>query len=300
MAYRGRFAPSPTGPLHFGSLVTALASYLEARSRQGEWLIRIDDLDQTRCRPGLDRTILHTLEHFGFEWDGEIAYQSASAEYYREALDRLVQQGNVYFCRCSRKTVAAQATQTGSEGPIYPGTCRPLGLIDAPGHAARLRVPDRIITFEDATFGPKAQNLARELGDFVVRRADDYFAYQLAVVVDDWLAGVTDVVRGADLLASTPRQIYLQELLTLPQPRYRHIPLVLGPDGKKLSKRDAAHPVDEKAPLEALMAAWHFLAQEPPAEPLTLSEFWQWAPPVWQPEKLSRQITDDDKRKDTL
>lgn len=300
MAYRGRFAPSPTGPLHFGSLVTALASCLAARSRQGEWLIRIDDLDQTRCRPGLDRTILHTLERFGFEWDGEIAYQSASSEHYRQALDRLVQQGNVYFCQCSRKTVASQATQMGSEGPIYPGTCRALGLNDAPGRAARLRVPDRTITFEDATFGPQAQNLAPELGDFVVRRADGYFAYQLAVVVDDSLAGITDIVRGADLLASTPRQIYLQELLALPRPDYRHIPLVLGTDGKKLSKRDAAHPVDEKAPLEGLMAAWRFLGQPLPETPLSLSEFWQWAPSVWQPENLSQQITNDDKRKDTL
>jgi len=280
--YRGRFAPSPTGPLHFGSLVAALASYLESRSHQGEWLLRVDDLDQTRCVPGMDKHIMDTLEAFGFQWDGAPAYQSRTTRDYQAALDTLIRQGHIYYCRCSRKQVAAAAVRVGDEGPVYPGTCRELGLSDGPGRAARIVADHDIITFEDGLFGHQSQNLAQDVGDFVVRRADGLFAYQLAVVVDDQRNAINHVVRGADLLSSTPRQIWLQRLLGYPRPRYLHIPLVYASDGKKLSKSDAAHPVDSGRPVASLLDAWHFLQQDmPDSRDMSLSEFWQWAPSKW-------------------
>ncbi len=291
--YRGRFAPSPTGPLHFGSLVTALASRVDALAHGGEWLLRIDDLDQGRCRPGMDDAILRTLERFGFGWDGELRYQSHTTAAYAEALARLEALEMIYYCRCSRRQVAANARRTGIEGPVYAGTCRDLGLDDAPGRAARVRTGDDPLGFSDRVFGYREQRLQRDMGDFVVRRADGFFAYQLAVVVDDALAGIDQVVRGADLLASTPRQIHLQRLLGLPTPRYLHVPLVRDAQGRKLSKRDAAHPVDESDPLGALLAAWRHLEQVPPDTGLTLDEFWQWAPGAWRPERMRTTARDE-------
>ena len=280
-AYRGRFAPSPTGPLHFGSLVAALASCLEAKSRAGQWLMRIDDLDQTRCVRGMDHQILHTLELLGFAWDGEITYQHEMTPLYEETLQQLGRGGHTYVCRCSRRQVRQHA-RLGIEGPVYPDTCRELGLRESTHDAIRLKTDDRPISFRDALFGLQTQRLHSDIGDFVIRRADGYFAYQLAVVVDDAQAGITHVVRGSDLLTSTARQIYLQQLLGLPQPAYLHVPLVLGEDGKKLSKSDAAHPVDTANPVVTLLDAWNFLGQVPAeTADMSLQEFWNWATNHW-------------------
>jgi len=286
--YRGRFAPSPTGPLHFGSLVAALASYLEAKSRAGQWLVRIDDLDQTRCVPGMDNHILHTLELLGFAWDGKITYQHAMTPLYQEALQKLRRSGHTYVCRCSRRQVRQHA-RLGIEGPVYPDTCRELGLRESAHDAIRLKTDEQPISFHDALFGLQTQRLHTDIGDFLIRRADGYFAYQLAVVVDDAQAGITHVVRGSDLLASTARQVYLQRLLGLPQPAYLHIPLVLGEDGKKLSKSDAAHPVDTANPVVPLFAAWHFLGQvRAETTDMSLEAFWSWAASHWDPERMKQ------------
>ncbi len=293
--YRGRFAPSPTGPLHFGSLVAALASYLEARTHEdGEWRLRIDDLDQTRCVPGMDTRIVLTLEAFGFEWDGPIAWQSQTTDAYQAALDELDRQGRVYHCQCSRKQIASMAKHSGSDGPVYPGTCRRSGLAGGEGRATRILVDDETIRFGDELYGQQSQNLAWDVGDFVIHRADGHFAYQLAVVVDDHLQQITHVVRGADLLPSTPRQTWLQRLLGFSTPHYLHVPLVLDRHGRKLSKRDAAHPVDADDPLPSLRAAWNFLGQAmPESDDLTLTEFWQWAPTVWQSKRMKPETHHD-------
>ncbi len=279
--YRGRFAPSPTGPLHFGSLVTAVGSYLDARHRGGEWLVRMEDLDRTRERPGAADRILRTLEAFGFHWDDEVLYQSRRDPAYREALERLLDAGLAYPCGCTRREIAERGLP-GIEGPRYDGTCRD-GL--PPGRqprAYRLRVPAETVTFRDRVCGPCGHNLANEVGDFVIRRADGLFAYQLAVVVDDAWQGITQVVRGADLLLSTPRQIHLQRLLGLPTPDYAHLPLVLDENGRKLSKQSDARPVDPDDPIPALVAALAFLGQPPPPErPATVEGLWQWAIPRW-------------------
>jgi len=233
----GRFAPSPTGPLHFGSLIAAVGSYCLARRAGGRWLLRMEDLDTPRVVPGAADEMLRTLEALGLCWDGEILWQSRRQEAYLEALERLRMQGLVYDCACSRREILASAPHPGEEGPVYPGTCR-RGL--PPGvrsRAVRIRVPDRVIGFDDGVFGRQEQSLARDVGDFVLRRADGVFAYQLAVVVDDAGSGVNQVVRGADLLGSTPRQIFLLNNLALPMPVYLHLPLALHPDGSKISKR---------------------------------------------------------------
>jgi glutamyl-Q tRNA(Asp) synthetase len=235
----GRFAPSPTGPLHFGSLVAAVGSYCMVRRGGGRWLLRMDDLDLPRVAPGAADDILRTLEALGFSWDGPVVWQSRRAEAYGEALERLRQQGQLYDCACSRREILASAPHPGEEGPVYPGTCRQGLPAGRSPRAVRIRVPDRTIVFNDGVLGRYAQNLAGEVGDFVLRRADGMYAYQLAVVVDDAASGVNQVVRGADLLASTPRQIFLLESLALEVPDYFHLPLVLNSDGSKLSKRHA-------------------------------------------------------------
>ncbi len=284
--YRGRFAPSPTGPLHFGSLVAAMASYLEAKTHDGQWLLRIDDVDATRVRPGSDLIILKSLENFGFGWDESVTYQSSYTSLYRKAITQLDKKNLVYPCTCSRRMIATQS-KTGREGPVYPGTCR-----HAPGHpdraaALRLRTDNRPIHFQDTIAGPLIQHIETEIGDFVIRRVDDYTAYQLAVVVDDHHQQITHVVRGADLLWSTPRQILLQQMLGYSTPIYTHIPLVLAADGKKLSKRDNAHPVDEQRPVTTLLKAWRFLAQSPISElPADTSDFWAYAINNWKIRKL--------------
>jgi len=285
--YRGRFAPSPSGALHFGSLVAALGSYLDARKNRGQWLLRIEDLDPPREKPGASDEIIRTLDGFGFEWDGEILYQSHRHEAYEEALTRLAERKILYPCGCTRKEIA-NAGLEGLEGPIYPGTCRKHLPPGRAARAFRVVTDDRPVSFRDRVCGNLSQKLFTESGDFVVRRADGLFAYQLAVVVDDACQQINQVVRGADLLNSTPRQIYLQRLLDLPQINYAHLPLVLNAEGKKLSKQTRAHPVNRKEPLPALLAALNFLKQLlPPEPPGNLAEFWEWSLSVWDLEKLS-------------
>ena len=287
--YRGRFAPSPTGPLHFGSLVAAVGSFLDARSHGGEWLVRIDDLDPPRAVPGAAETILETLESCGMKWDGPVVYQGARTEAYHAALHRLRELGLVYACACSRREIADIA-MAGAEGPVYPGTCR-AGI--APGRVARaqrVNTNGARIEFDDALQGRIAHDIGRDFGDFVVYRADGVYAYQLAVVVDDAEQGITDVVRGADLLASTPRQIYLQQLLGLPRPRYAHLPVAVNAAGEKLSKQTSAAPVDAANPVPALSAALSFLGQQPPAALAqdTIKSLWDWAISNWRLSRVPR------------
>lgn len=252
--YRGRFAPSPTGPLHFGSLVAALGSFLRARSQQGEWLLRMEDIDTPRVVPGAAESQLETLRRFGLEWDGEVLWQSQRQDAYRAALARLDAAGLLFACRCSRNelggAVHRHCVTTRSDGPA----------------ALRLRVPDRSIGFIDAIRGPQQQNLALDVGDVVLRRIDGLIAYQLAVVVDDAETGITEIVRGADLLDSTARQLFLQAALDLPHPAHAHLPLALDAQGHKLGKSQQALALDPADPLPALRAAWAFLGQ--PAETL--------------------------------
>lgn len=260
----GRFAPSPTGPLHFGSLLTAVASFCLARSRGGRWLLRMEDLDRPRVVPGAADAILRDLERFGFEWDGEVLFQSRRDEIYEAALAQLRQAGALFACACSRKEILASAPHPGEEGPIYPGTCRHGLPAGRPARAERLRVDATQIVFDDGLYGLQKQNLATAVGDFILKRADGLFAYQLAVVVDDAASGVNQVVRGADLLSSTPRQIYLQRLLGLPAPGYWHLPLALDAHGDKISKRHGA-AMFEQPPAEMLWQVFAFLGQELPA-----------------------------------
>jgi glutamyl-Q tRNA(Asp) synthetase len=270
-SYRGRFAPSPTGPLHFGSLLAAVASWLDARAQGGEWLVRIEDVDTTRTVPGATDEILRVLEACALEWDGEIVRQSERTARYAEALEVLDEKGVVYRCRCSRKEIADSALR-GLEGPVYPGTCRALALDRSVAGADRVRVADERIVFEDRVQGTIAQEMGRDIGDFVLRRRDGLFSYQLAVVVDDADQGITDVVRGADLLLSTPRQILLQRLLGFTTPRYLHVPVATNAQGQKLSKQTRAAPVTADRACEALQAALAALGQPAPesAEPRAL------------------------------
>jgi glutamyl-Q tRNA(Asp) synthetase len=287
--YRGRFAPSPTGPLHFGSLVAAVASYLEARHRDGEWLVRIEDLDPPRVVAGAANDILRTLEACGMHWDGTVIYQSARHDAYHAALHQLRERGVIYPCACTRREIADSAL-AGVEGPVYPGTCRN-GVAD--GKVARaLRIDTRgaSIAFDDTLQGEVRQNVETEIGDFVLYRADQVFAYQLAVVVDDAEEGITDVVRGADLLDSTPRQIYLQQLLNLPSLRYMHVAIAVNAAGEKLSKQTLAAAIGAQQPLPELIRALHFLGQDPPRDLAAASvrELWQWAIAKWRIERVPR------------
>lgn len=285
--YRGRFAPSPTGALHFGSLVAAVASHADARHHGGEWLVRIEDVDQTRARRDAETEILTTLAAFGMTGDRPPVRQCERSSIYRDALARLRDAGWAYRCGCGRRRVADDAERTGPEGPIYAGTCARRPPPDGVETAWRVRVDDSAIAFEDRVVGSVRQRLDEEIGDFVIHRIDGFTAYQLAVVVDDHDQGVTDVVRGADLLWSTPRQIWLQRLLGFPQPSYAHLPLVYGSDGRKLSKRDQAHPVDRIRPLEGLFAAWRHLGQRrPPADIRCVDGFWSWAATSWRIEAV--------------
>jgi len=287
--YRGRFAPSPTGPLHFGSLVAAVGSYLEARAHRGEWLVRMEDLDPPRVIPGAAGEILRALEACGMKWDGPVALQSERNDAYHAALHRLRQAGRVYPCGCSRREVADSAI-AGADGPVYPGTCRGGVAQSRKPRALRLDTRGADVGFEDGLQGRVACRLEQEYGDFVLYRADRVYAYQLAVVVDDAEQGVTDVVRGADLLGSTPRQIYLQQLLGLPQPRYVHLPVAVNERGEKLSKQTFAAPVDAARPSPSLVAALSFLGQQPPRElaRATVGELWTWAEKNWKLDRVPR------------
>jgi glutamyl-Q tRNA(Asp) synthetase len=272
----GRFAPSPTGPLHLGSLVAAVGSWVFARAEGGRWLVRMEDIDTPRVVPGSAEEILAALTRYGLEWDGEVVWQSQRTPLYERALDVLRERGFVYDCGCSRAELQRAASAPVGAEPVYPGTCRD-GL--APGkqpRAIRFRAPDAVIAFEDLVCGRVEENVACRTGDFVVRRADGLFAYQLAVVVDDAEQGVTQVVRGADLLPSTARQIALQHALGLPTPQYAHLPLVVNPDGSKLGKRDGALPLpalDEQHVRESLAAALRHLGMSvEPDEPGAMLE----------------------------
>jgi len=340
--YIGRFAPTPSGPLHFGSLIAALASFLDARAHNGRWLVRIEDLDPPRCMPGAADTILRQLEAHGLEWDGEVVHQSTRTESYREALETLRRLGLAYPCTCSRAAIRAQSSRMGCEGPIYPGTCRPHpplaretlnkaihGLIQrassqctprtdsahqetsplfALGHPApngkrpflqrfpsrqyamRLDTRGAVIDFTDRLHGRIQQDLENALGDFVIWRVEDIASYHLAVVVDDAWQEVTSVVRGADLLASTPRQILLQRLLGLPTPSYLHLPLALAPNGQKLSKQNLAPALTPQDASRALVSALRFLGQAPDMALTTAqpAEILAWAIPRWRPEAIPR------------
>jgi glutamyl-Q tRNA(Asp) synthetase len=287
---RGRFAPSPTGPLHFGSLIAAVASYCDARAAHGDWLVRIEDVDLPRSRPGAERAILTTLERYGFAWDGPVARQSERTCHYEDALLRLRRQGDVYACVCTRREQEAAPIGAGGER-VYSGACRdgvPEDRAQRKARAWRLRVGPTRIEWRDRLQGRQSQDLARDVGDFVVRRADSLFAYQLAVVVDDELQGITDVVRGADLIASTARQIHLQRRLGCRTPSYLHVPIAVDSAGDKLSKQTSAPPVSTAA-LPALLAAWRFLEQPLPtgsSAPATVAEFWRWAISAWAPTRL--------------
>lgn len=288
--YRGRFAPSPTGPLHFGSLIAALASYCDARAAGGQWLVRIEDVDVPRTHPGAESAILATLEKYGFAWDGEVVRQSRRTAAYASALARLAVDRHVYECACARREMEAAPLARSGER-VYLGTCRDGIPADRAGRArraCRVRVGDAVVAFRDRLQGPQTQDLARDVGDFVVRRTDGLYAYQLAVVVDDALQGITHVVRGADLLASTPRQILLQRLLGYPSMSYLHAPIAINASGQKLSKQTRAARLPDDA-LPVLLAAWRFLDQSLPGgsgTPSTVAEFWSWAFTAWSPGRL--------------
>ena len=258
--HRGRFAPTPSGPLHLGSLLTALASWLDARHRGGRWLLRIDDLDRARCPPGTDAIILRQLEAHALHWDESPRYQAAHVEDYRDALHRLEQAQRLYACTCSR-AVLKQASHQGPDGPVYSGTCRNAG--HAPGRASlRARLPDRELCFDDGLQGRQCRRLASEVGDFVVRRANGEIAYQLACAVDEQAQRITDVVRGADLLGSTFCQLWVQQELGQAPPRYAHLPVVTDARGRKLSKQNHAPAVDARAAAANLRHCLRLLNQE--------------------------------------
>jgi glutamyl-Q tRNA(Asp) synthetase len=276
IGYVGRFAPSPTGPLHFGSLLTAVASFVAARAAGGRWLVRIEDIDVPRTDPAHAGSILRALEDHALTWDGDVEWQSRRTEHYRDALDRLVSEGRIFYCDCSRRELEDHA--------VYPGTCRDRALPASADRAARLRVTDTEVTFVDPIQGHYAQRLARDVGDFVVKRRDGLFAYQLAVVVDDADQGVTHVVRGADLLDNTPRQLHLHELLGHRAPEFAHVPVIVDRDGRKLSKHTGAAPLDRhnaRASLHRMLgllgqSPLESLKSEPPATQL------EWAVAHWR------------------
>ena len=280
--YIGRFAPTPSGYLHFGSLVAALASYLDARSVGGRWLLRMEDLDPPREVPGAQAAILQTLERYGLHWDGELVRQSERHDEYEALVQRLFDQGLAYACTCSRK-------QLEGSGGIYPGYCANAGhgRHDA---AIRLRVPQLTYRFSDRVQGEYSQHLGKDVGDFVIRRRDGLYAYQLAVVLDDAWQGINNVVRGADLLDSTPRQLYLQELLGFSQPRYLHVPLIIQPDGHKLGKsyRSPPLPGDQATPL--LLRALRALGQPTPSElaDANAEELLRWSATCWDADLIPR------------
>ena len=287
--YIGRFAPSPTGLLHIGSLLTALASYADARAHGGRWLVRMEDLDPPREMAGAADDILRTLEAFGFEWDGGVAYQSRRYDLYHEALGRLKAKGLVYPCDCSRKDWQAVA-RAGADGFVYNGCCAGLdpqrALHKTP--AWRVRVPDEIIGFDDAVVGHYAQNLAHDIGDFVLLRADGFWAYQLAVVADDAAQGITHIVRGQDLLVSTPRQLWLQRALDTPEPHYAHLPLLVNGAGQKWSKQTLAPALDlgaREALLRQVMAYLQLPAAPEVGKPQDLLA---WAVRHWDMAKVPK------------
>lgn len=293
--YRGRFAPSPSGPLHFGSLVAAVASWLDARAHGGEWLVRIEDIDPLRERPGATDSILRDLERLGLHWDGPVLRQSSRRAAYQEAIDRLLATGLLRRCTCSRAALA-RLPQNRSRPPgddlFHPPDCvgSPPGFSGR--HALRFRAADQVVEFVDRAQGPQSGNVARTHGDFVLRRRDGLFAYQLAVVLDDADQGILDIVRGVDLLASTLRQLLLQQALGLSRPAYMHVPLAVDESGRKLSKSTDAPGLAGMAPGAQLTAALEFLRQGPPAglRRATAAEVLQWGQAHWRPERFAGEL----------
>jgi glutamyl-Q tRNA(Asp) synthetase len=280
--HRGRFAPSPTGPLHLGSLLTAVASCIDARANGGEWHVRIEDIDQPRNVPGATDAILRSLARHGLRWDGPVVFQHERIDRYHAALATLDQAGLTFACNCSRSALGG--------APIYPGRCRDRGLPPAPGRAIRVRVDDAQVSFEDRIQGRFGQSLARDVGDFVVRRRDGIVAYQLAVVVDDADLAVTHVVRGADLLDNTPRQCFLQRLLGLQLPIYAHVPVVANRAGEKLSKQTGATAIDDDRAAHNLLLALELLGQAPPhaLAGAGVDAIVEWAVGHWRLEAIPR------------
>ncbi len=277
--YRGRFAPSPTGDLHLGSLLSAVASYLQARRHNGQWLIRIEDIDPPREIHGSAAGIVKDLQTLGLQADEAVSYQSNNTAAYRQAVTHLLVSAKAFRCSCSRKQL--------KNAPVYPGNCRKLQL-DA--CAVRLKVATRQLTVIDLLQTTREYALAENIGDFIIWRADDLPAYQLAVVVDDAAMGITEVVRGCDLQDSTPRQLYLQECLGLPQPDYLHIPLLTDKNGRKLSKRDNDDPLNRLQPQAAIRLALQLLGQQPPLEISDLDKLWDWAIAHWQVRNIPLQF----------
>ena len=285
--YRGRFAPTPSGPLHIGSLFTALASWLSARHADGEWHLRIDDLDGPRCAPGADSMIQQQLEAHGLYWDGAVVYQSTRIEHYRAALATLAQQGQLFACTCTRALLASQSL-AGPDGPVYAGTCRQNTVSSVPARQAlRFRVEDGPWSWTDAIHGSITRIRPHECGDFVVRRADGQIGYHLACALDEHDMGITDVVRGDDLLGSTTQQLQLMQALGLASPRYAHVPVIIAADGRKLSKQNGAASLltHAEAVRHQLRLCLERLGLNPPAELTAHSvpELLQWAQSAWNP-----------------
>jgi len=288
--YRGRFAPSPSGPLHKGSLVAAVASYLEAKKHNGQWLVRMEDVDESRNVKGAADEILRSLEAFGFEWDEEVIYQTQRKQAYTDALQQLKEKDLIYPCTCSRKDLKTLADsgqlKSSPMGYIYPGTCinKSFDEITTKNYSIRIKTSASTISFADSLQGNYSQQLNIDSGDFVIQRRDGLFAYQLAVVVDDAFQNITHVVRGIDLIDSTPRQIYLQQCLNLPSLKYSHLPVILNAQGEKLSKQTGAEGIGCTANTPLLFECLAFLGQNPPAELKTenLRTVWEWASTHWK------------------
>lgn len=289
MSYRGRFAPTPSGPLHMGSLFTALASYLQARACGGRWLIRMDDLDTPRNVAGADSVILGQLESHGLEWDEAPRYQTQHVGDYRDAVDTLLTQQRLYPCTCTRAELA-QTSLPGPDGPVYAGTCRGKA-VRAGRYALRLRVANDSLSFNDLLLGRQTRHLPGEIGDFVVQRSDGILGYQLACAVDEARQGITEVIRGSDLLDSTFRQLHVQDLLQLPHARYGHLPLLVGPNGNKLSKQNHADPIEAAHASRNLLQCLIALGQTPPAalSDAPPRELLAWAVAQWQLGRIPRE-----------
>jgi len=290
LPYRGRFAPSPTGPLHFGSLVAAVASYLQAHSKGGQWLLRIEDLDPPRELPGMAEDIVHTLLQHGFKPSEPVLRQSERLKLYEAVVDELLERGIAYPCSCTRREIRAHASP-GRMGPIYPGTCRQRTTHSRKARAVRVRTDSSRIKFSDALQGSNTCRLEPEAGDYLIRRGDGLIAYHLAVVVDDHAQGITEVVRGTDLLDSTPAQIHLQQILGLDTPAYMHFPVAVNHRGVKLSKQTGALPIASQNPAANLLSCLRFLRQDPPEglESQPLQTIWDWAIGQWRPARLAGQ-----------
>jgi len=281
--YRGRFAPSPTGPLHLGSMLTAVGSYLQAKHNQGKWLVRIEDLDPPREIPGAADSILRTLENFGLYWDDEIVYQSQRHSYYRDALQQLKQQKLLYPCSCSRKSIQENGAVAGEIGLVYPGICRQKKDHIWKNKAIRIMVPHQKLEFNDFIQGNISQQLAKDIGDISLQRADGFYSYHIAVIVDDYLQNITEIVRGYDLLSCTPIQIYLQQCLNYQLPGYIHLPIIVNTNNEKLSKQTGAKSIENESPTSILLLILQLLKQNPPAElkDANKNEILDWAINHW-------------------